>query len=663
MLPSCPVGPSGGVAVIGGAGVGAAEQTIALDGTSSGRVFDGIGAVSGGGGNSRLLIDYPEPERSEILDYLFKPGYGAALQILKVEIGADTQSTDGAEPSHQHSANDLNCGRGYEWWLMQQAKARNPNIKFYGLTWGVPSWVSEGKLGNFWTQSNIDYHLAWLDCAKMNGLAIDYLGGWNERGYDKSWYQTLNAALASHGYATKLVADDTSGNDFKICDDMVSDASFNGAIAVVGVHYPCGYQSPQSSCPSTSNALSLGKPLWASENGSQDYNAGASAMARAHNRDYIDGKMTGSLNWALVSSMVPNLSWEGSGLLVASEPWSGAYNVGEQLWVTAHTTQFAQPGWRYLDSASGYLKGDRSNGSYVTLRSSNGDYSVVLETADAQQAQTVAFQVSGGLSTSDLHLWASKLGSPDSTAHFVHAADLTGTGGSYWITLEPKYIYTITTTSGQCKSAATSPTSQPSQPLPYAETFEGFAVGTEARLISDMEGSFEVVKCGGGRAGQCLRQMAPNRPVSWGQSGTPFTLVGTNDWADYTVSADVLLESPGSVELLGRFGGFDYENDGRVNAYYASFSDSGAWSIYANSRSDGMHKILASGTAAGLGAGAWHTISLRIHGSALTTTLDGATLGTTNDSSFVSGLVGLSVGSASSSWLSAQFDNLRVTTQ
>src|SRR5579884_2015999 len=114
----------------------AVSTSISLNGSSSGRVFDGIGAISGGGGNSRLLIDYPEPFRSQILDYLFKPGYGAALQILKVEIGGDTNSTDGAEPSHMHTRGDLNCDRGYEWWLMAQAKARNPNIKLAALTWG-----------------------------------------------------------------------------------------------------------------------------------------------------------------------------------------------------------------------------------------------------------------------------------------------------------------------------------------------------------------------------------------------------------------------------------------------------------------------------------------------------------------------------------------------
>ncbi len=48
------------------------------------RTFDGIGALSGGGGTSRLLFDYPETQRSTILDALFLPNQGSSLQILKV---------------------------------------------------------------------------------------------------------------------------------------------------------------------------------------------------------------------------------------------------------------------------------------------------------------------------------------------------------------------------------------------------------------------------------------------------------------------------------------------------------------------------------------------------------------------------------------------------
>src|ERR1700734_109534 len=98
----------------------------------------GIGAIGGGGGNSRLLTNSPAAEQQQILDYLFKPDYGASLQILKVEIGGDTNSTDGSESSIEHTEGSVDCSNGYEWWLMEQAKAVNPNIKFYGLAWGAP---------------------------------------------------------------------------------------------------------------------------------------------------------------------------------------------------------------------------------------------------------------------------------------------------------------------------------------------------------------------------------------------------------------------------------------------------------------------------------------------------------------------------------------------
>ena len=61
-----------------------AESPFVVDANNLGPAFDGLGGLSGGGATSRLLVDYPEPQRSQILDYLFKPNFGASLQILKV---------------------------------------------------------------------------------------------------------------------------------------------------------------------------------------------------------------------------------------------------------------------------------------------------------------------------------------------------------------------------------------------------------------------------------------------------------------------------------------------------------------------------------------------------------------------------------------------------
>src|SRR6202000_2116019 len=61
------------------------EQVIKLDPNGPGLVYDGVGAMSSS--SSLLLYDYPEPQRGLMLDYLFKPNYGASLNIFKFEIG------------------------------------------------------------------------------------------------------------------------------------------------------------------------------------------------------------------------------------------------------------------------------------------------------------------------------------------------------------------------------------------------------------------------------------------------------------------------------------------------------------------------------------------------------------------------------------------------
>lgn len=43
-------------------------QVVGLDSKIAGRTFEGVGALSAGA-SSRLLIDYPEPQRSQVLDF------------------------------------------------------------------------------------------------------------------------------------------------------------------------------------------------------------------------------------------------------------------------------------------------------------------------------------------------------------------------------------------------------------------------------------------------------------------------------------------------------------------------------------------------------------------------------------------------------------------
>jgi len=164
------------------------RPVVIINGARPGPAFQGIGAISGGGGNSRLLIDYPPRERAQILDYLFLPHFGASLQMLKLEIGGGGFSSDGSEPSVEAVKGGLDCGAGYEFWLARQALARNPAIKLYGLQWSAPAWVRD-RNGGLWSRADVSYVLDWLRCARENGLTVSYIGGWNEhfQGPRSSW--------------------------------------------------------------------------------------------------------------------------------------------------------------------------------------------------------------------------------------------------------------------------------------------------------------------------------------------------------------------------------------------------------------------------------------------------------------------------------------------
>jgi hypothetical protein len=635
----------------------ATTTTIALNGGSSGRVFDGVGGLSGGGGTSRLLFDYPAQQQSEILDYLFKPNYGASLHVLKVEIGGDTNSTNGAEASHMRSRTDQNYNRGYEWWLMGQAKARNPNIKFYGLEWGAPGWFQASSdidsKHPFWSHDNITYLVNWIKNAQaVHGLHIDYLGGWNESGYNKIWYEDLKSALTSNGLTTKIVASDEVG--WAVADDMVADSTFKNSIDILGTHYPV----IDSRLP-TANALSLGKPLWASESGSQGYDKGASALAHNLNRNYVAGKMTADINWSLIAAWYPTFPFAGDGLMLAEQPWSGSYYVGKSIWAMAHTAQFTQPGWRYLDSACGWLGGSSSNGSYVTLKSTNGtDYSTIIETIGVSSAQTVHFTVAGGLSTGTVHVWASNFSSSSASAYFVHQQDITPSNGAYTLTVQPGYVYSLTTTTGQAKGSTTPPTAA-ALALPYSENFDSYATGKLVRYFSDLAGAFETASAGGGRGGVVYRQVITTAPIAWhsGSPTAPLTVMGDPNWSNYRVNADVLLEQAGYVELIGNLTS-QVRLGGAAVGYHLRITNTGAWTLFkeANSSTNTIvDTTLASGTAS-FSLNTWHTLSLILANGTVQALINGTRVASVADTTYRSGQIALLV----SKWVNAQFDAVSI---
>jgi hypothetical protein len=633
----------------------AGQASVVIDGKSTGRTFDGLGAVSAGG-STRLLVDYPEPQRSQILDYLFKPGYGAALQHLKVEIGADGQSTDGSEPSHMRTPSDHDSTRGYEWWLMTEARKRNPHIILEALPWAAPRWVGENVAGKetLYSERMAAYVADFIRTAKRDySLDIAYAGIWNERDYSIPYIKQLHALLRARHLATRIVCCD---GDWTIADAMLKDPDLAADIAVIGTHYP---RDEQGKVSTTETARKIGMPLWSSEDQpnagggpivSRDWPVGGRILSQTYNQNYLQGSMTSTEIWSPVTSYYDNLPAAGSGLMEANTPWSGHYEVKSTIWVTAHTTQFAQPGWRYLDSASGNLP--EKKGSYVSLRSKGGrNWSMILETVGAERPQTISFRVTGGLAAASVHVWET-----NNSRNFEQVATLTPVRGTFEYTFDPDSLYSLTTTSGQGKGLAQPPLAAPF-PLPYLDDFEQTPVGHAPKYLSDQDGAFEVRPCVG-RSGRCLEQVVQAIPIAWAAMPDPYTLAGNADWQDYSVAADVRFLSSSPARLMGRIDSAnDWEDDGQSplpSGYLLSVKPGGEWELSSVTFHNPV-ATLASGSAA-IDHQQWHRLKLEFRGRRIVASLDGRQIASVEDPAHARGMVALGT-----QWDRIQFDDLQVT--
>ena len=187
--------------------------------------------------------------------------------------------------------------------------------------------------------------------------------------------------------------------------------------------------------------------------------------------------------------------------------------------------------------------------------------------------------------------------------------------------MQPGYVYTLTTTTGQGKGTAASP-AQSTLALPYSDSFDSDTVGQQPRYLSQMQGAFEVEPCAGGRSGHCLQQQAATQPIEWDNNATPYTIGGNLSWANYTVSADALMSAGGrgpAARPRRRPGAFSPAN---INDYYLQLSNTGAWSIVRNA-TGGTRTTLASGTVTAPGPGTWQHLSLTFNGHTISAAING----------------------------------------
>ncbi|XP_041810336.1 galactocerebrosidase isoform X2 [Chelmon rostratus] len=597
------------------------SQTYVLnDKEGLGRVFDGIGGLSGGGATSRLLVNYAEPYRSQILDYLFKPNFGASLHILKVEIGGDAQTTDGTEPSHMHYENDENYFRGYEWWLMKEAKKRNPNITLMGLPWAFPGWVGHGKNWPYdFPDITATYVVSWILGAKQyHDLDIQYVGIWNERNFDSKYIKVLRNMLDKVGLVgVGIIAAD--GN-WSIAKSMIVDTYLNDSVEVIGAHYP--------GTTTVTEALKTQKKLWSSEDYSTfNDEVGGGCWARILNQNYVNGLMTATISWNLVASYYEDLPFGRDGLMTAEEPWSGNYVVESPIWITAHTTQFTQPGWTYLQTVGHLTQG----GSYVALTDGKGNLTVVIETMTHDHSvcirpplpafnvtsQNATFQLKGSFaSIKELQVWRSQFNFKTKKASFFEKlSSLKLSDGSFTLTLAEDEIYTLTTITTGRKGSYPDPPPSARFPKVYKDDFNvRNPLFSEAPGFADQTGVFEyyINLTDPGPHVFTFRQVLTQRPVTWAtDADQTISVIGDYQWQDLTVTCDVFMESvqTGGVFIAARVDKGGQSIRSAKGVFFWVFAD-GSYKV---TNDLAGQTVLAEGQS-GTRAYGWHTLSLTVTG-------------------------------------------------
>jgi len=252
-----------------GLGAAAAAPLVLSDALRA-RSFAGVGGISGGGATSRLLEDYPEPARRALYDALFSPQQAAAFQVVKVEIPADADTTNGAEVAHRHDAADGgSCTRGYEGAFLREAAARAPGIAAHALQWAAPAFVGEAGVGDgrsLFTRTNaVEYVLPWLRCMRdaYNVSVAWQGGGWNEKPHNNSYIKLLRKELDAGGLAATgiVAADQCCGAGWNIVQDLVGDADLRAAVGAISTH--CAGSMNKQDTPAA--AIALGIPLFQGE--------------------------------------------------------------------------------------------------------------------------------------------------------------------------------------------------------------------------------------------------------------------------------------------------------------------------------------------------------------------------------------------------------------
>ncbi len=569
--------------------VGIGRREIVIDGNTVnlnlGTVYRGLGVVTGNN-SSRLLLDYKElhPESYwQIMRLLFQPDYGLGLSLVKLEFGADVNSSSGTEPCIMRSAEEVaDVTRGAGFIFAADAKKVNPDVKVDLLRWGEPRWVRDAfdRSKEDGLEARYRWYLSAIEGAYDTfGLCFDNISadGNEPAGVDQEWIVYFSKRLKAeknprYDYsAIRIVASDEVGT-WHIAQAMMANEELRGAVDILGEHYNTwGNENTR-----ILNEV-CGKEIW--------YTEGIASMNQAHlavNADgvgitgtngaldvcnriingYYNGRMTMYEYQPAVAAYYSGVRYFPKSVIIANTPWNGCFEVDAGIWTGAHFTHFMKNGWRYVDSAcygdgeeNHFIKNTTHN--YMTVMNpETGDYSMVICNDSAKERRYEVKLVNMDKAMAPYTVWETR-GPEKGQAYDANYMRRLGTyyptkSGEevrYFVDLRPYSVVTVTTLDK--KNIDISVTACCKEPCPLAIGYEDdFSYprdflkrrGSAPLYTTDYGGAFEV---GLYNDRQVLEQKITGdiKPTEWhyGYTPDPITFLGDDTWSNYSASAEFFL--------------------------------------------------------------------------------------------------------------------------
>ena len=636
--------------------------------------WHGVGGLSGGQ-SAKLLMDYDEQTRDLILDFLFKPNFGASLQILQVEIEGDGNGGWGSGSSYYHSPeNGPNFGGGSSIWLATEARKRNPSILLYAVPYSWPQWMNlnEGDTGPFGQDGDTtqpttcaSYIVLWLEEVKNTyNLNFDYVGIWKiDRQFSNvvnqlEYIKALGSALGDRGLSTKILCGDQDSTWSCATALMDNSDTLPPIISLIGA--PGIDSSPDARSEATNPAFA--KPLWSTDFGDLGISADVqcfglgSRMANAS----LNG-ISGMITVPIVSGSYYLLPRWNEGLVRADQPWSGSFYIAPTLWTIAHTSRFILPGWvaftnsGQADDSTGKLN---FGGTYTFAYDptfKNFDFTIVIakflsSQGDWTTPEAAMFNLPPFLAEkwrgSQLRLITSSYkfdvgadGGPLNISYFDLSTVTVLANGSVPINLWKHSHYTITSlTNGDAiKGDYQIPPTPYSFPESYVNHFSAddnecgpLGLGSQGRFFFDVNGAFECAVAPVTNE-DILQQKAADAPYGPYADVRPHTIFGDPQWTDMDLTVVFKLLDASDVALVGvrcsTWGSITPEAANNLPGIWVQLSPTGWGVILGLDDAKFNSPIISQQFPEPIGTDSWNTVRVIARGDYIIITMNGNLLG------------------------------------